>query len=76
VPLAERSNRRLAFNDPAVCIYDIAGICPHGLFKNTKSDLGPCKYETHSDHIDWKVGRACQAPGAWLPLGACMGACT
>lgn len=38
--------------------------CPHptprrpprpGLFPNTKSDLGPCEYEIHEDHLDWEA---------------------
>ncbi|CEP03528.1 unnamed protein product (mitochondrion) [Plasmodiophora brassicae] len=28
--------------DDAVCKYYICGFCPHDLFYNTKSDLGPC----------------------------------
>lgn len=55
VPLNERSFRRLRFDNPDVCKYDLAGLCPHGLFKNTRSDLGPCEYEYHSDHLDWPV---------------------
>ena len=26
---------------------------PAGLFPNTKSDLGPCEFELHEDHLDW-----------------------
>ena len=40
VPLAERSNRRMRYDDPSVCKYDLGGLCPHRIFKNTKSDLG------------------------------------
>jgi hypothetical protein len=40
VPLSERSQRRMRYDDPSVCKYDMAGLCPHGLFKNTRSDLG------------------------------------
>ena len=31
--------------------------CPAlpGLFPNTKSDLGPCEYEIHEDHLDWEA---------------------
>ncbi len=44
VPMDRRTNRKLRFDDPEVCKYAIAGLCPYGLFKNTKSDLGkaPC----------------------------------
>ena len=40
VPLNERSGKRLRFSDREVCKYDLAGLCPYGLFRNTKSDLG------------------------------------
>ena len=40
VPLVERSNRELTFSSPEVCKYAIVGLCPYGLFRNTKSDLG------------------------------------
>ena len=43
VPLDQRKGTDLRFNDPEVCKYALAGLCPYGLFKNTKSDLG--KYE-------------------------------
>ena len=43
VPLGERKGTDLRFNDPEVCKYALSGLCPYGLFKNTKSDLG--KYE-------------------------------
>ena len=42
VPLTERSNRRMRYDDPSVCKYELGGLCPHRLFKNTKSDLGQC----------------------------------
>lgn len=40
VPLDERTGQSLKFSDPEVCKYALAGLCPYGLFKNTKSDLG------------------------------------
>lgn len=40
VPLDQRKGTDLRFNDPEVCKYALAGLCPYGLFKNTKSDLG------------------------------------
>ena len=40
VPLTERTNRELTFSSHEVCKYAIAGLCPYGLFRNTKSDLG------------------------------------
>ncbi|KAK9821175.1 hypothetical protein WJX74_004864 [Apatococcus lobatus] len=53
VPMDRRTNRKLRFDDPEVCKYAIAGLCPYGLFKNTKSDLGDCKYEMHEDDIQF-----------------------
>ncbi|KAJ3443173.1 RNA-binding protein luc7-related [Anaeramoeba flamelloides] len=32
------------FDDPRVCKYDLAGLCPYQLYTNTRSDLGPCPY--------------------------------
>lgn len=29
-----------------------------GLFLNTKSDLGPCEFELHEDHLDWDALKA------------------
>jgi len=40
VPLDQRKGTDMRFNDPEVCKYALAGLCPYGLFKNTKSDLG------------------------------------
>ena len=40
VPLDQRKGTDLRFNDPEVCKYALSGLCPYGLFKNTKSDLG------------------------------------
>ncbi|KAK9864703.1 hypothetical protein WJX84_009151 [Apatococcus fuscideae] len=54
VPMDRRTNRKLRFDDPEVCKYAIAGLCPYGLFKNTKSDLGDCKYEMHEDDIQFE----------------------
>lgn len=53
VPLDQRVMRRANFSDPEVCKHALAGLCPFGLFSNTKSDLGPCEFELHEDHLDW-----------------------
>jgi len=37
-----RSKRKRRWTDPDVCTYYLNGFCPHDLFTNTKSDLGPC----------------------------------
>jgi hypothetical protein len=42
VPLAQRQNRQLEFDDPDVCKYELVALCPNRLFRNTKSDLGEC----------------------------------
>jgi hypothetical protein len=34
----------IKFTDKDVCKYTLCGVCPHRLFLNTKSDLGPCSY--------------------------------
>eukprot|EP00873_Tetraselmis_striata_P045870 jgi/Tetstr1/466134/TSEL_010697.t2 len=49
VPLEKRSNRERRFDDDDVCKHDLCGLCPYSLFKNTRSDLGVCKWEVHGD---------------------------
>ncbi len=49
VPMDQRKGTDMRFNDPEVCKYALAGLCPYGLFKNTKSDLG--KYLGFRDGI-------------------------
>lgn len=39
-PLHARSNRKVDFNDPEVCKYELVASCPNQLFRNTKCDLG------------------------------------
>jgi len=41
---------RLHWRDEEVCKYYICGFCPHDLFVNTKSDLGPCE-KIHDDQL-------------------------
>eukprot|EP00474_Spongospora_subterranea_P006601 CRZ07059.1 hypothetical protein [Spongospora subterranea] len=36
--------------DDNICKYFICGFCPHDLFYNTKSDLGPCT-KIHDEHL-------------------------
>lgn len=41
MPLAERNDKPLRFDDREVCKYNLAGLCPFDtLFANTKSYLG------------------------------------
>lgn len=35
----------LDFRDNRLCKFDMAGLCPHKLFPNTRQDLGDCLYE-------------------------------
>ena len=67
-PLSQRNNesggggagagangRRLPrFDDADVCKFELAGLCPHGLFTNTRSDLGPCRWRVHRDALAWE----------------------
>lgn len=46
------SQRKRNFYDEDVCKYYLSGLCPyHELFKNTKSDLGPCHYLLHDETL-------------------------
>jgi len=38
----EERKAPLHYSDPSYCKLYLAGLCPHQLFVNTKSDLGPC----------------------------------
>lgn len=38
----DEQGKKMDFNDPDVCQYALAGLCPYTLFSNTKSDLGAC----------------------------------
>ena len=40
LPPEERTGKGISYKDAAICKYALAGLCPYGLFKNTKSDLG------------------------------------
>jgi hypothetical protein len=43
VPLKERLSSNKHFDKQEVCKFYLLDFCPHDLFPNTKSDLGPCK---------------------------------
>ena len=55
VPLEERTGEGLRYTDPEICKHALAGLCPYGLFKNTRSDLGPCKFEIHEDDLQFEA---------------------
>ncbi|KAK9844094.1 hypothetical protein WJX81_004357 [Elliptochloris bilobata] len=55
VPLDKRTGKSLKFSDPEVCKYALAGLCPYGLFKNTRSDLGLCKFELHAEDLQFEA---------------------
>lgn len=44
----------LHYSDRRLCRYDLAGLCPYGLFPNTKQDLGQCPYEVCPVPERWK----------------------
>lgn len=46
----QKSGRQMHFSDDKVCKFYICGLCPHELFTNTKSDLGPCT-NLHDEEI-------------------------
>ncbi|XP_071549643.1 luc7-like protein 3 isoform X1 [Panulirus ornatus] len=46
----ERSNK-LSWDSPDVCRHFLVKFCPHDLFTNTKSDLGPCDKTIHDEEL-------------------------
>jgi len=50
LPADQRPAAALKWSDPQVCMWYNLGFCPHDLFVNTKSDLGPCDKE-HDDKL-------------------------
>jgi hypothetical protein len=46
----QKTDRQLHFSDDKVCKFYICGLCPHELFTNTRSDLGPCP-NLHDDDV-------------------------
>ena len=36
----QRTGKQISYKDAEICKYALGGLCPYGLFKNTKSDLG------------------------------------
>ena len=60
MPLDKRTGRGLKFSDREICKYALEGLCPYGLFRNTKSDLGepalsmPCTH-THGNELVLKA---------------------
>jgi hypothetical protein len=61
VPLAERSGRKLQYDDPEVCKHQLAGLCPYQLFRNTRSDLGACLLPCSR----LVCLASCSSPGSW-----------
>eukprot|EP00033_Pygsuia_biforma_P001572 GCRY01001771.1.p1 GENE.GCRY01001771.1~~GCRY01001771.1.p1 ORF type:complete len:285 (+),score=38.10 GCRY01001771.1:102-956(+) len=41
--LPSERGKAIHFSDPQVCKHFLLGLCPHTLFVNTRSDLGPCE---------------------------------
>ncbi|KAJ7531455.1 hypothetical protein O6H91_14G044600 [Diphasiastrum complanatum] len=50
LPLGQKKKKSRCFDDPEVCRYHLVAFCPHDLFPNTKSDLGPCE-KIHDDSL-------------------------
>ncbi|KAF7234594.1 hypothetical protein EG68_11457 [Paragonimus skrjabini miyazakii] len=52
------------WSDDDVCKYFLCGFCPHELFVNTKTDLGPCP-KTHDDRMKdaYKRSKRCGKMG-------------
>ncbi|UMM21275.1 hypothetical protein L5515_003027 [Caenorhabditis briggsae] len=43
--------RELRFDDVNVCTDFLVGFCTHDIFRNTKNDLGFCKYSIHDENL-------------------------
>ncbi|CAM6008722.1 unnamed protein product [Sphagnum balticum] len=50
LPFDPQKKKKSQFDDPRVCHYHLVAFCPHDLFPNTKSDLGPCE-KIHDDGL-------------------------
>jgi hypothetical protein len=48
-PSPESAAEKVNLSDRKLCPYYLVEYCPHELFTNTKSDLGPCTRE-HDEH--------------------------
>jgi hypothetical protein len=77
VPLDERTGQSLKFSDPEVCKYALAGLCPYGLFKNTKSDLGapPGTTPLAAGCVSGKQTTPQQSPELHGPVALAVPAC-
>lgn len=45
----ETNRSKRSPHDPSCCKYMLGGLCPYQLFRNTKSDLGLCPFESHDE---------------------------
>ncbi|CAI2349620.1 unnamed protein product [Caenorhabditis sp. 36 PRJEB53466] len=43
--------REVRYDDPNVCTDFLVAFCTHDIFRNTKNDLGFCKYTTHDESM-------------------------
>ncbi|CAB3403433.1 unnamed protein product [Caenorhabditis bovis] len=43
--------KEVRFDDPDVCTDFLVGFCTHELFRNTKNDLGYCRYPVHDENM-------------------------
>ncbi|KAG0698657.1 Luc7-like protein 3 [Chionoecetes opilio] len=49
--LPEDRSQILSWDSPEVCRHYLVKFCPHDLFTNTKSDLGPCEKNIHDEEL-------------------------
>ncbi|ROT64160.1 Cisplatin resistance-associated overexpressed protein [Penaeus vannamei] len=49
--LPEERNQNVHWDSPEVCRHYLVKFCPHDLFTNTKSDLGPCDKPVHDEEL-------------------------
>jgi ribosome modulation factor len=73
VPLPERTGRTLRYDSQDVCKYELCGLCPYTLFKNTRSDwLG--KFRVSQGALTARLAAFCiQHPG--FKFTNCAGPC-
>merc|ERR1711904_411133 len=49
---SQQNKAKRNFYDKEVWKYHLVDLCPYNeLFKNTKSDMGPCKFQIHDERL-------------------------
>uniref|UniRef100_A0A0P4WLC0 Luc7-like protein 3 n=1 Tax=Scylla olivacea TaxID=85551 RepID=A0A0P4WLC0_SCYOL len=49
--LPQERQQKISWDSPEVCRHFLVKFCPHDLFTNTKSDLGPCEKTIHDEEL-------------------------